>query len=165
MFLVGARPEVCARAVHRLSAALPTWTIAGVDGYGATARDHHALRARLIEFQPDIVLLGLGMPKQEALLEAMLPALPPAYYATVGGAIDYLAEAKPLSPRWLGAIGLEWFWRLIHEPRRLARRYCIEPLHLLLLVARRSLKARWGGDAAVLGSDKPHKARAGDPPA
>jgi N-acetylglucosaminyldiphosphoundecaprenol N-acetyl-beta-D-mannosaminyltransferase len=138
LFVVGAEPGSHEAALELLRSALPTWTVGGVDGYGPVARNPGSLVDAIAEFSPDIVLLALGMPKQEAVLDSLLDQLPPAHYATVGGAVDYIAGFKPLSPRWLGRMGLEWAWRLVHEPRRLGRRYCIEPLHLLVLV----LKAR-----------------------
>ena len=67
------------------------------------------------------------MPLQETFVAATTPE-PPAIYATVGGAISYIAGVTTLAPRWLGGVGLEWAWRLLHSPRRLARRYLVEPV-------------------------------------
>ena len=60
----------------------------------------------------------------------------PAVMLGVGAAFDFLAGSKPQAPSWMQAIGLEWFFRLIHEPRRLARRYLYyNPRFVLLALA------------------------------
>lgn len=133
LFVYGATLEANGRAIEELRRRLPAWVVAGVDGY---VDDDEAV-ARLQRFKPDLVIVGLGMPRQERFLLANLSALPDATYATVGGAIDYLAGQTSLAPRWLGQFGLEWAWRLLHEPRRLAHRYMIEPLCLAGRVASR----------------------------
>ena len=51
-----------------------------------------------------------------------------------GAAFDYIAGAVPTPPRWSGRLGLEWMFRLAHEPRRLFSRYLIEPWYILLLL-------------------------------
>jgi N-acetylglucosaminyldiphosphoundecaprenol N-acetyl-beta-D-mannosaminyltransferase len=86
---------------------------------------------KLGEFRPQLVLVGLGMPLQEAFLHRYRSTLPGAIYATVGGAIDQLAGRQPNAPRWLGRFGLEWLWRLASNPRRLFHRYLIEPWLLI----------------------------------
>ncbi|WP_082967798.1 WecB/TagA/CpsF family glycosyltransferase [Mycolicibacterium monacense] len=133
LFVYGANADSNARAVKNLSAMLPRWTVTGVDGY--VSKDLALTRIR--EFYPDLVLVGLGMPRQEHFLMSQLTNLPDATYATVGGAIDYLAGTTRLAPRWLGRFGLEWVWRLANQPRRLAHRYLVEPLLLLTRVLRR----------------------------
>ncbi len=52
----------------------------------------------------------------------------------VGAAFDYIAGTIPTPPRWMGRIGLEWLYRLLSEPQRLANRYLIEPWALLPLM-------------------------------
>jgi len=54
--------------------------------------------------------------------------------ASNGGAIDYSAGLVPTPPRWAGRLGLEWAFRLTSEPRRLVRRYFVEPWYLLMLL-------------------------------
>lgn len=134
LFLFGASAASNASAIAHLRARLPQWTIAGINGY-VGQKDAVTL---INEFEPDLVLIGLGMPLQEHFLLENLLDLPDATYATVGGAIDYLAENTSLAPRVVGRIGLEWAWRLANEPRRLAYRYFVEPVLLLQRVALRN---------------------------
>ncbi|WP_219813756.1 MULTISPECIES: WecB/TagA/CpsF family glycosyltransferase [unclassified Rathayibacter] len=53
---------------------------------------------------------------------------------TWGGCLDYIAGTQALAPRWMGALGVEWLFRLARDPRRLAARYLLEPLQLLRIV-------------------------------
>lgn len=76
--------------------------------------------------KPDLVILGMGMPKQEAVSVALAEAL---QYPTVivnGGAIlDFWADRFPRAPRLWQCLGLEWLFRLLQEPRRLWKRYIL----------------------------------------
>lgn len=102
------------------------WFVDGLHGYTQSERVITWLRKE----RPTLVIIGLGMPLQETFLHDHWEELPDAVYATVGGAIDYVAGEVRLAPRWLGSLGLEWLWRLLHAPKRLAHRYLIEPLLL-----------------------------------
>jgi N-acetylglucosaminyldiphosphoundecaprenol N-acetyl-beta-D-mannosaminyltransferase len=138
LFVYGAVSRSNEMAVTKLSEQLKDWSVSGVDGFV-----DESTAVRLIQdFKPDIVLVGLGMPRQEHFLLGNYAQLPDATYATVGGAIDYIAGVTRLAPRWLGRLGLEWVWRLVNEPRRLAYRYLIEPLLLAYRVMVRALMRR-----------------------
>jgi hypothetical protein len=95
------------------------------------------------------VLVGMGMPLQERFLHDNRLDLPSAYYATVGGAIDYVAGEARLAPRFLGGAGLEWLWRFTNDPRRLFSRYFVEPVALFKLVAQDHLRDRRRSDQTV----------------
>ena len=86
------------------------------------------MRAKLEAAAPDIVFVGLGFPKQEKLITALAPALPRSWFVACGAAIPFAAEALPRAPVWMQHSGLEWAFRLLSEPRRLARRYLIDDL-------------------------------------
>lgn len=137
LFVYGGTAAANRACVERLRTDLPDWTVDGVNGFAERESSISVMQ----EFAPDLVLVGMGMPLQEEFLLANLDRLPPAVYATVGGAIDYVAGVASLAPRWIGGIGLEWAWRLLHDPRRLARRYLVEPLALPWLIVR-SRRAR-----------------------
>lgn len=136
LFVFGATEESNAGAIQKLEVMLPHWTTAGLNGY---VQDETAV-AQITAFKPDLVLIGLGMPQQEHFLIDNLSQLPDAIYATVGGAIDYLSGTTRLAPRWMGRFGLEWVWRLLNQPRRLAYRYLVEPVKLLARLLRRGVR-------------------------
>ncbi|QWS32729.1 WecB/TagA/CpsF family glycosyltransferase [Curtobacterium aetherium] len=138
VFLLGGDQQSNAAARRRLADGAPDIVVHGGHGFFDLDLDSAQVVAELTGFRPDLVLVGMGMPRQEEFLERNLAQLPPAYYATVGGAIDYLAEKSPLAPRAFGRLGIEWLWRFLHAPSRLFARYFIEPFHLLgLLIASR----------------------------
>lgn len=89
-------------------------------------------------FDPDVLLVGMGMPLQERVITELRDQLSVPVVAAVGGALDQLSGTQPLAPRWLGRMGLEWAWRLASNPRRLSHRYLVEPMHLALLLLRRT---------------------------
>jgi N-acetylglucosaminyldiphosphoundecaprenol N-acetyl-beta-D-mannosaminyltransferase len=140
--VVGAGAEANAGAVSRLQAIVPGARVSGFPGAGWDAELEEAAVAWLHREQPQLVLLGLGMPLQEEVLQRRLRSLPPAVYCAVGGAIEQLAGIQKLAPRWLGRLGLEWAWRLLLHPKRVAYRVFGEPWVLLWLLAARRLKRR-----------------------
>ena len=82
-----------------------------------------------------ILFVGLGCPKQEKWMAEQQGKIP-AVMLGVGAAFDFHAGTKSQAPTWMQAIGLEWFFRFIHEPRRLARRYLNNnPRFILLALA------------------------------
>ncbi|WP_376791088.1 WecB/TagA/CpsF family glycosyltransferase [Thermoflexus sp.] len=84
---------------------------------------------------PDIVWVGLSTPKQEHWMAEHRARLTAPVLIGVGAAFDFLTGRKPQAPRWMQRAGLEWFFRLLTEPRRLWRRYLINnPLFVALVV-------------------------------
>jgi N-acetylglucosaminyldiphosphoundecaprenol N-acetyl-beta-D-mannosaminyltransferase len=82
-----------------------------------------------------ILFVGLGCPKQEKWMAEQKGKIP-AVMLGVGAAFDFHAGTKSQAPGWMQAIGLEWFFRLIHEPRRLAKRYLYNnPRFIVLALA------------------------------
>jgi N-acetylglucosaminyldiphosphoundecaprenol N-acetyl-beta-D-mannosaminyltransferase len=90
----------------------------------------------LTDLKPDIVFLCLGAPKQEAWFMAWRDQLPKSVYVGAGAAVDFAAGTSRRAPRLLQKAGLEWFWRLCQEPRRLAHRYLIKGPKFLTIAAR-----------------------------
>jgi N-acetylglucosaminyldiphosphoundecaprenol N-acetyl-beta-D-mannosaminyltransferase len=74
---------------------------------------------------PDLVLVGLGAPKQELFAHGAAARLAPAVLLGVGATIDFLAGTVPRAPAWVSRWGFEWLYRLAREPRRLWRRYLL----------------------------------------
>jgi len=138
--VLGAGAEANAGAVTKLQSIVPGAKVTGFPGEGWDAGLEDEAVAWLHRQQPQLVLIGLGMPLQEKVLQRRLTDMPPAVYCAVGGAIEQLAGIQKLAPRWLGRLGLEWAWRLLLHPRRVAYRVLGEPWVLLWLLAARGLK-------------------------
>ncbi|MFJ6536333.1 WecB/TagA/CpsF family glycosyltransferase [Paenarthrobacter sp. NPDC091711] len=136
--VVGAGRAANTKAVTRLRSIVPGATVDGMPGEGWDSTLENAVVDWLTDFRPQVVLLGLGMPLQESVLHRRLADMPPAVYCTVGGAIEQVAGIQKLAPRWLGRLGLEWAWRLVLHPGRVAYRVFVEPWKLAsLLIGRR----------------------------
>ncbi|AUZ35213.1 glycosyl transferase [Arthrobacter sp. PGP41] len=138
--VLGAGAEANAGAVRKLQSIVPGAKVSGLPGEGWDDGLEDDAVAWLHRQQPQLVLIGLGMPLQENVLQRRLGDMPPAVYCAVGGAIEQLAGIQKLAPRWLGRLGLEWAWRLLLHPRRVAYRVLGEPWVLLWLLAARGLK-------------------------
>jgi N-acetylglucosaminyldiphosphoundecaprenol N-acetyl-beta-D-mannosaminyltransferase len=93
--------------------------------------DNEALLADLKAKRPDVLLVGMGMPRQETWILANLERLPDCVILPVGAAFDYEAGVMYTPPRWTGQLGIEWLVRFFHEPKRLFERYFIEPWWLI----------------------------------
>jgi N-acetylglucosaminyldiphosphoundecaprenol N-acetyl-beta-D-mannosaminyltransferase len=88
-----------------------------------------------------LLFVGLGCPRQEKWMAAHRDKLPLVMLG-VGAAFDFHAGAKPQAPRWMQSLGLEWFFRLIHEPFRLWRRYLVHNPRFALLALAELIGAR-----------------------
>ncbi|GAP53771.1 putative N-acetylmannosaminyltransferase [Arthrobacter sp. Hiyo6] len=142
--VIGAGALANAKAVARLQSMVPGAAVAGLPGEGWNDELEEAAVTWLTEQRPQLVLIGLGMPLQESVLQRRWATLPPAVYCAVGGAIEQIAGVQKLAPRWLGRLGLEWAWRLMLHPRRVAYRVFGEPWVLLALLVRRQVRRRLG---------------------
>lgn len=145
IFYLGAEPGVAARAAERLSGRYPGARIATRDGYFDMALGSPANQAVVDEiaaFRPDVLFVGMGMPRQEIWITRNRAALPPCVVLSVGAAFDYEAGVQRAAPRWTGRIGLEWAFRLAANPRRMFTRYCVEPW-TLAPAALADLRAAW----------------------
>ena len=118
VFLSGARPGVAERAGEALQSAYPGLRIAGTEnGY---ISDETALFVSLEREQPDLLLLGLGAPRQE-LWMAKNRQRTNAVMIGVGGLLDVFAGNIPRAPESWQKLGLEWLYRLLREPKRIKR--------------------------------------------
>ena len=134
VFLYGARPGVAERAGESLQSACPGLRIAGTEnGY---ISDETALLEALEREKPDLLLLGLGAPRQE-LWMAENRQRTPAVMIGVGGLLDVFAGDIPRAPETWQRLGLEWLYRLLREPRRFKRVIRLPKILLLALRERR----------------------------
>jgi N-acetylglucosaminyldiphosphoundecaprenol N-acetyl-beta-D-mannosaminyltransferase len=121
IFLLGGAPGVADQAAHKLSERYPNLQIVGTHhGYFRPSESDRI--TELIEAtQPDMVLVGLGVPRQELWMRANRQKIRTAVLMGVGGCFDVWAGARRRAPRSWQRVGLEWLYRLLQEPRRLVR--------------------------------------------
>lgn len=107
------------------------------------AAERVELQATVARVQPDFFWVGLSTPKQERFMAEFLPLLPEAkVFLGVGAAFDLLTGRVRQAPGWMQRNGLEWFYRLVQEPRRLARRYLINNPLFVGRIARQIVGAK-----------------------
>ena len=141
IFLYGSAPGVAERAAARLRESAPGLLIDGRDGYTAPEQVRHIID-QINAFSPDILFVGLGDPLQEHWIDAHRHELNVPVILTCGGLFDWASGDNPRAPRWMLSSGLEWLWRLMLEPGRLASRYLIGNPVFLYRLARQLVNRR-----------------------
>lgn len=142
LFYLGSKPGVAARAFQAFRDKLPDLVVETAHGhFPLNGVEEEALIERIRFFAPDILFVGMGMPRQEHWILRHRARLGSAVILCCGAAIDYFAGEIPTPPRWAGRCGLEWFYRLLAEPTRLWKRYLIEPWNVLRIMAGYWLRA------------------------
>ena len=134
---LGGAPEVGPAAQAKLSRTYPGADIRTLSGYfdaRPDAAENASVLSDIAGFQPHILFVGMGMPRQERWIAENLDRLPDCVILSVGAAFDYEAGVQSAAPRWMGRAGLEWLYRLLQDPKRLFHRYCVEPWSLLPLI-------------------------------
>jgi N-acetylglucosaminyldiphosphoundecaprenol N-acetyl-beta-D-mannosaminyltransferase len=145
-YLYGGRDEAAlSRLADRLRARFPELQIAG--SYAPPFRplsepELDDVAARIDAAQPDVVWVGIGVPKQEKWMAAMRDRLAAPVLVGVGAAFDFHAGLVPQAPALLQRSGLEWTFRLAQEPRRLWRRYARHNPRFVTAFARQWLGER-----------------------
>lgn len=125
--LIGGQPGVALKAARHIHQKYPNLVIQAEQGGiiqtdGAEDAESAALRVRLAQFAPDVLLVAFGHPKQEAWMSRHVKNMPSVKIAVgIGGILDIWAGKLKRAPRCMQVVGLEWAWRLIQEPRRWRR--------------------------------------------
>ncbi len=107
-----------------------------------TADDDRLVADRINADSPDVVWVGLGMPKQERWMARLRPQLEAPVLCGVGAAFDFHADRVAQAPRWMQQRGLEWAHRVVQEPRRQLPRYLRSNPRFVAGVARQYLRER-----------------------
>jgi len=141
VFHLGNTVKVSTEGAAYLGACYPGLEIVAESGYfDATpgSEDNRRIIEKIHSFRPHILLVGMGMPRQEQWIVDHIEQLSGMVVFHVGAYLGYLAGDIPTPPRWIGQIGLEWLFRLCSEPQRLWHRYLVEPWLLLRLILQQS---------------------------
>jgi len=134
VFLFGAKPGVAEEAGNRIKEKYPGLSIAGTaDGYFS---DDAPIVRQINEARPDFLLVCLGAPKQELWMAENARSLNAPLCAGLGGVLDVFAGNAKRAPVIFQKLALEWFYRLICEPRRIKRMIKL-PLFVLVVILRR----------------------------
>jgi N-acetylglucosaminyldiphosphoundecaprenol N-acetyl-beta-D-mannosaminyltransferase len=137
VFYLGGAPGVADRAASAIGKQFPGVTLGVRDGYFDMTNPAACAEvlAQIRAFRPQVLLVGMGMPRQETWISENYDALDPCVVLPVGAAFDYEAGVQAAAPRWMGRLGVEWLFRLVSDPKRLFTRYCVEPWSLIQVLA------------------------------
>jgi N-acetylglucosaminyldiphosphoundecaprenol N-acetyl-beta-D-mannosaminyltransferase len=141
LYLLGNPPGVAAQAAARLREHAPGLRVLGSHHgfFQKSGPENEAVVAEINRLEPDILMVGLGMPLEQQWIMENHGRLRARVFWEVGSAFQLWADVIPHCPRWVGSLGLNWLFRLLLEPRRLAKRYLWGNTAFLVEI----LKARW----------------------
>lgn len=135
IFYLGSDPANLHKTLSLLRSRLPKLRIHGRSGFfDVDGEENSAVIREVNSFSPDLLMVGMGMPRQEHWMLRNWTDLHATVGITVGACFDYLAGGKATAPRWMARLGFEWLFRLATEPRRLWTRYLVEPWFILKLM-------------------------------
>jgi N-acetylglucosaminyldiphosphoundecaprenol N-acetyl-beta-D-mannosaminyltransferase len=143
--LIGAAPGVAARAALKMMRRYPGAVVEAIPTpFPLGISESLEVAARVRAIGAEIVLAALGAPKQERWVSKYLDACGSSVGIGVGSAFDIISGDKQRAPGWVQVIGMEWFYRTLLEPGRLARRYFIEDSPFLFYLAGAVIRNRCG---------------------
>jgi N-acetylglucosaminyldiphosphoundecaprenol N-acetyl-beta-D-mannosaminyltransferase len=125
VFLLGATPATLERVVEIARRRYPRMVIAGCrDGYFSESQEEEVARA-VEQSRADVLLVAITSPKKELFMDRWGACMNVPVVHGVGGSFDVMAGVTKRAPRWMQRCGLEWFYRVLQEPRRMWRRYLV----------------------------------------
>jgi N-acetylglucosaminyldiphosphoundecaprenol N-acetyl-beta-D-mannosaminyltransferase len=148
VYLLGGRPGVADAAARAITARYAGLRVVGTAcppfGFERRPAEVRRIVEAIRASGADLLLAGLGAPKQELFLAQHWDDLGVTVGLGVGIALEYLAGTMRRAPRWMQSSGLEWSWRLLSEPRRLWKRYLLRDPRFFWLLAKQRASAAWG---------------------
>ncbi|WP_226897200.1 WecB/TagA/CpsF family glycosyltransferase [Paraclostridium bifermentans] len=140
VFLLGAGEGVAAQAASNLKSKYKGLNIVGVYsppyGFEKNEKEISKISDIINQSKPDVLAVGLGAPKQEKFLYNYKDKLNVPVSLGIGASIDFEAGNVNRAPKWMQKSGLEWFYRLCKEPRRMYKRYLVDDTKILKLAIR-----------------------------
>jgi len=144
LYLLGATEEVSEATAENLKRDYPGINIVGRrNGYFDSNNDA-AIVNEIRTKTPDVLLVAMSSPLKENFISRNIEKMNVPVSIGVGGSFDIIAGKCKLAPAWISKMGLEWFYRMVQEPRRLWKRYLITNAMFLWLVLRELLRQRGG---------------------
>lgn len=119
IYLFGSKKEVLDKLIININQKYPNINIVGFsDGY---VEDKDKVMQEIISLSPDLILIALGVPNQELLINKYIEKAKKGVFIGVGGTFDVLSGCKKRAPKLFIKLNLEWMYRIICEPTRLKR--------------------------------------------
>lgn len=135
-YFLGAKQSVLDSAVNNLQKSISNLQVAGWQhGYFDVKQEHEVVQV-IRESGADCLFIGLPTPRKERLLAKFRDNFGVPFIMGVGGSFDVIGGAVNRSPLWMQAVGLEWLYRIVQEPRRMFWRYLTTNTVFAVLLAR-----------------------------
>ena len=140
MFFLGAAEGVAAKAAKRLEKRYPGLQIAGTYsppyGFEKDSSEIEKIQQMIIEKSPQILIVSLGCPKQELFIYHNRKILNVPISLGLGASLDFEAGNIKRAPKWMSDYGLEWFYSITQDPKRLIKRYLVDDIKIFRLAWR-----------------------------
>jgi N-acetylglucosaminyldiphosphoundecaprenol N-acetyl-beta-D-mannosaminyltransferase len=136
MYFLGGKPGIAQKAVSNLDRLYPGVRIVGAYHGFFSSDEEREIVSDIKDKKPDILMVCLGMYKQEMWIEKYFNELNVPVCFGNGGALDFVAGKRRRAPKWMIQMGLEWLFRLIQEPSRMKRQMFL-PLFVFRVLAQR----------------------------
>lgn len=138
VFFLGAAPGVAEKAAENLIKEYPELNVAGTYspplGFENDKDEIKKINDILLKSKADMLFVGMGVPKQDIFIYENKDNYKIPMSFSIGGAIDFIAGKQKRAPKWISNIGMEWFYRLVNDPRRMFKRYIVDDMRIFKLV-------------------------------
>jgi N-acetylglucosaminyldiphosphoundecaprenol N-acetyl-beta-D-mannosaminyltransferase len=135
VYLLGAKPEVIERAAANVSSRFPRLKVAGFH-HGYFWDDEESMVRQIRASGAEMLFVGIGSPLKERFIDRWRDEFGVLFAMGVGGTFDVVAGKVRRAPKWMQRLGLEWFFRVLQEPRRMWRRYLVTNTRFALMLLR-----------------------------
>ncbi|MEA3305973.1 MAG: WecB/TagA/CpsF family glycosyltransferase [Candidatus Omnitrophota bacterium] len=146
LFFLGGRPGSALKTAEVLKSKYPEIRIADVYsppfGFEKAEGENRKIIKMIKDAKPDILFVGLGMPKQEKWISKYHGEYQAPVSTGIGAGFEFVSGVVKRAPVWMQKTGFEWLWRLMMEPRRLWKRYIIDDMKFFWLVFKQKIKQR-----------------------
>jgi len=137
MYFLGAAKGVAAKAARNLAKRMKRLNVVGTYsppyGFEKNIVEMEKIKSKIKEVKPDILVVGLGSPKQEIFMYHHCKELGVPISFGFGASFDFEAGNLKRAPRWMAEHGLEWLFRITQDPKRMAKRYLIDDRKIVKL--------------------------------
>lgn len=141
IYLLGATNKVVAQTESAIKRQFPSIQISGRrDGYFSET-EFESVTEELKQVDPDIIFVGITSPKKEMLIEHFRQNRLKGAFVGVGGSFDVISGNIRRAPQWIQRLRMEWFFRMVQEPRRLGKRYLVGNSAFLTLLVRERISS------------------------
>jgi N-acetylglucosaminyldiphosphoundecaprenol N-acetyl-beta-D-mannosaminyltransferase len=141
VFFYGGKPQIVNQAAQKWQTELPNLNIVGIEHGYIDTEEQAKLLIQIQTTQPKIILVALGMPRQEIWIRDHFHLCPQAIWIGVGGSFDVWSGVKKRAPQYIRNLDLEWMYRIAQEPSRWRRALALPQFAILAIVER-----IWGKD-------------------